>query len=338
MTSMTSDNILSRFAFVFALIVLSSWVHADEIRPAYLELTQTTDDRFNVFWKVPARGNNERLALKVKFDDKTRQEVEPMGGFQGGAHEQYWAIKRLGGLTGSVITIEGLPQTSTEVLLRIAYLDDASIVHRLTPQAPAYTVSKKPSWMQIAATYFVLGVEHILFGFDHLLFVFVLVLLVQSKRKLIATITAFTVAHSITLILAALAVIRIPVPPVEASIALSIAFVATEIIRGQQGQPGLTARYPWLIAFIFGLLHGLGFAAALGQIGLPQNAIATALVVFNVGVEVGQLLFVFSVLCVWWLIKRLSFSIPQWVERIPPYVVGSLATFWTIERVAAFWG
>lgn len=337
---MKFDNAFIKYAFVCALAFFPTWVNADEIRPAYLELTQAAHETFTVFWKVPARGENERLALDVKFDEKTQRVTEPLGGFAGGAHHQHWTITRVGGLTDSIIRIDGLARTSTEVLLRIAYQDGASIVHRLTPDAPAYTVSARPSWMQIAGTYFVLGVEHILFGIDHLLFVLVLLLLVHSKPKLIATITAFTVAHSITLILAALAVISIPVPPVEACIALSIAFVATEIIRGQQGHPGMTARYPWLVAFTFGLLHGLGFAAALGQIGLPQNAIATALVVFNVGVEVGQLLFIASVFAVIALARqvtrRVGVSPPAWAWHVPPYAIGSVAMFWVIQRIAAF--
>ncbi len=317
---------------------MSGVAQADELRPAYLQLTEQDAETINVHWKVPARGGNQRLSLNVHFDESTYPLTPIRETFTGTSHQQNWSVQRPNGMTGLSLTIDGLVRTSSEVLLRLEYLDGSSVTQRLTPDVPSYTIAAKPTWGQTIVTYFVLGVEHILFGLDHLLFVFVLLLLVRSTSKLIATITAFTVAHSITLILAALELVRVPVPPVEACIALSIVFVATEIIRGQQGHPGLTARRPWLVAFTFGLLHGLGFAAALGEIGLPQNALVSALLVFNLGVEVGQLLFVFAVLALWWLIQRLPLSLPAWSYRLPAYVVGSMAAFWVFERVASFWG
>ncbi|NRB42506.1 MAG: HupE/UreJ family protein, partial [Pseudomonadales bacterium] len=256
-----------------------------------------------------------------------------------GASARYWVAERDQGLEGLAFSIEGLSRTRSEVLARIEYLDGSTATHRLTPDEPGHQLAEKPSALTTAWTYFILGVEHIIFGIDHLLFVFVLLLLVNNTRKLITTITAFTIAHSITLILAALGHIWVPVPPVEACIALSIVFVATEIIRAQQGRAGITEQRPWLVAFSFGLLHGLGFAAALGEIGLPQSAIATALLVFNVGVEAGQLLFVIAVLGIWRLAKNFSAveNMPQWCYRVPPYAIGSLAAFWSFERVASFW-
>lgn len=286
---------------------------------------------------MPARDGNLRLSLNVLFDENTQQLTTPYNSFIGNINLQQWQVTRPQGLAGLTFTIDGLEKTNTEVLARIEYLDGTSITHRLTPDAVSYQLAEKPAWTETLSTYFMLGVEHILFGIDHLLFVFVLLLLVQDTRKLIFTITAFTVAHSITLILAALDVVRIPVPPVEACIALSIVFVATEIIHGQQGRPGLTARCPWIVAFAFGLLHGLGFAAALGEIGLPQNAIVTALVVFNIGVEAGQLLFVFVVLLLWQIIKQQPLTLPEWLLRVPAYAIGGVAAFWTFERVASFW-
>ena len=181
-----------------------------------------------------------------------------------------------------------------------------------------------------------LGVEHIIFGIDHLLFVLALLLIVKGIGKLVKTVTAFTIAHSITLVLAALGFVHVPGPPVEAIIALSIAFVAMEIIRQRQGHEGITARSPWLVAFTFGLLHGFGFAGALSEIGLPEQEIPLSLLFFNVGVEAGQLLFVGAVLAFTFLIKKTKVELPKWAPLIPPYAIGSLAMFWVIERVAGF--
>jgi hydrogenase/urease accessory protein HupE len=201
-------------------------------------------------------------------------------------------------------------------------------------------VSASPGRFEVVRTYTVLGIEHILTGFDHLLFVLALVLLVADRRRLLVTITAFTVAHSITLALASLGVLRVPGPPVEASIALSIVFVASEIIHARQGRPGLTQRYPWVVAFTFGLLHGLGFASALAQVGLPPLSIPTALLFFNVGVEIGQLLFITAVLGLMWAMgqamQRLRLPAMSGLWRAVPYVIGAVASFWLFERIAAF--
>ena len=192
----------------------------------------------------------------------------------------------------------------------------------------------------MAATYLRLGVEHILFGIDHLLFVLALVILVQGGRRLVATITAFTLAHSLTLAGATLGLVRIPQRPVEAVIALSIMFVATEVVHGREGRPGLTAERPWVVAFTFGLLHGFGFAGALREVGLPQQAIPVALLFFNVGVELGQLLFIAFVLAVAALVRRIAQRValprPAWAWRVPANAIGTVAAYWTIGRVVQF--
>jgi len=322
--------------FVAALIVLSTSVSADEIRPAYLQLTEVQPNLFSVVWKVPARGN-QRLSLAVQFDTEHTITQEPMEGFVDGYHMRNWQESFAHGLPQSTIEIKGLELTSTEALLRIEYLDGSSLTHRFTPASPTYTVAGKPTLLQTAYSYLTLGIEHILLGFDHLLFVLALLLLIDNTRKLILTITFFTLAHSITLSLATLKLIHVPVPPVEATIALSIVFVASEIIRVQQGHSSLTYRKPWIVAFTFGLLHGLGFAAALTQIGLPENAIPLALVLFNVGVEIGQLLFIFAFLLLSWFVAQLRFNPAAGWNKIPPYFIGSMASFWLIERTAGFW-
>jgi hydrogenase/urease accessory protein HupE len=192
----------------------------------------------------------------------------------------------------------------------------------------------------VAGTYLRLGMAHIWGGIDHLLFVLALLLLVRGWRRVVATVTAFTVAHSITLAAATLGFVHVPQKPVEAAIALSILFVAAEIIRRKQGRPGLTEKAPWVVAFTFGLLHGFGFASALSEVGLPQNSIPVALLFFNLGVELGQLLFIaflYGVVAgVRQVARRVALSQPAWVWRVPPYAIGGVAAFWLIQRIATF--
>ena len=317
-------------------VVPSSIVQAHEMRPGYLEIRETATDTYVVLWKVPARGMDERLSLRLRFADDVEQLTEPVSAFVGGAHIQRLRIRRTGGLTGTPIAIDGLADTYTDVLLRLERLDGTEITRRLTPDRPSYVVEANPGPGQVAWTYFVLGVEHILFGIDHLLFVLALLLIVGSWKKLFGTITAFTIAHSITLSLATLGFVHVPGPPVEAIIALSIVFVAAEIIRGRQGQPGLTARAPWLVAFTFGLLHGFGFAGALSDVGLPQTSIPMALLTFNVGVEAGQLLFVGAAVVLFAVVRRAEYRPPEWACRVPAYAIGGVAAFWMIERITGF--
>src|SRR5437763_6169248 len=289
----------SRFAsfvlfvcFCAALFAFCSSASAHEVRPAYLELHQTEAETYDVLWKVPARGDNMRLGIYVEFPSGTTTVTPPQTTFANEASTERWSIRRPGGLTGGKIQIDGLAATMTDVLVRIENLDGTTQVTRLTPSSPAFVVSAAPRPLQVCCTYLSLGIEHILFGVDHLLFVLALLVLVKGWRKLVGTITAFTIAHSITLAAATLGFVHVPSKPVEATIALSIVFVACEIVHRRQGRSGLTEMWPWVIAFSFGLLDGLGFAGALREVGLPQNAIPLALLFFNVGVELGQLLFI----------------------------------------------
>ena len=323
--------------FLLAFAFLPSLAGAHEMRPGYLEIKESSQDTYDVLWKVPALGDNMRLGLYLRFADDVDMVNEPVVGFLGSAYIQRMRIRREGGLTGSLVTIDGLDTTFTDVLLRLERADGSEITHRLTPAAPSYVIEAEPGRGQVAWTYFVLGVEHILSGIDHLFFVLALLMVVAGWRKLIGTITAFTVAHSITLALAALGFVHVPGPPVEAVIALSIVFVAAEILRGRQGNPGLTARLPWIVAFTFGLLHGFGFAGALTEIGLPQSAIPLALFTFNVGVEAGQLLFVGAVLVLYSVARRIQPTPPEWAWRIPTYAIGGVAAYWMIDRVVGFW-
>ncbi|RLT93979.1 HupE/UreJ family protein [Ketobacter sp.] len=327
------------FLLLTVMLFAVTRVQGDDLRPAYLQLTEISPAVIEVLWKVPAQGGNQRLALNVLLDGQAEPRADVMDGFIGDAHLQRWTLPRDGGLAGLAVKIEGLVASSAEVLVRVEYLDGASTVHRLTPDAPHYSVGVAGGLREVIVAYFQLGVEHILGGLDHLLFVLVLVMLVTDLRKLVWTITAFTLAHSITLSLAALALVRVPVPPVEACIALSILFVAAEVVRSQRGVPSSTARWPWMVAFSFGLLHGLGFAAALGEIGLPPGDVPAALLFFNLGVEAGQLLFVAVILVLAWLVKVMMGGATQrWPRHLAAYGIGSMAAFWTIERTLSFWG
>jgi hypothetical protein len=243
-------------------------------------------------------------------------------------------------LTGQTISIEGLRTVQTDVLLLVQLTGGQQHSAILRPASPAFTIPTEASRWKIASDYGRMGTTHILEGVDHLLFVLALLLIVDGLRPLIRAVTAFTVAHSITLALATLDVIHVPAAPTEAIIALSILFLAGEIVHKHEhegtGKVGLTERWPWLIAFLFGLFHGLGFAGALSEIGVPQAEIPLALLMFNVGVEVGQLLFIAAVLFVIALLKRLPLTLPAGAWRVAPYSIGSLAAFWTIQRVMSF--
>jgi HupE / UreJ protein len=208
-----------------------------------------------------------------------------------------------------------------------------TLVH---PSQAWVTITGAPGLFSVAGSYTLLGVEHIGFGIDHLLFVLALLIITNGTIPLLKTVTAFTVAHSITLALATLGFVQVPSEPVEATIALSIVFVAFEIIRRREGENGITSRAPWIVAFIFGLLHGFGFAGALSEVGLPQNHIPAALFFFNVGVELGQIAFITVVLTLIAVVRRIPLRLPRWAELIPPYAIGSIAMFWVIQRVTAF--
>jgi len=231
-----------------------------------------------------------------------------------------------------------LQLTITDVLVRVQMRDGTVSTTLVRPSRPWIEIAAAPGWLAVAGAYTLHGIEHILFGFDHLLFVLALILIVRNGRMLLWTISAFTVAHSITLSLATLGVVHVPGPPVEAMIALSILLLACEIVRLQRGQASMTAQRPWIVAFSFGLLHGFGFAGALTEIGLPQNDIPLALFAFNVGVEVGQLVFVAAVIGLLAAVSR--FRPAPVLERralfASTYAIGSLAAFWFIERLAGF--
>jgi hydrogenase/urease accessory protein HupE len=206
---------------------------------------------------------------------------------------------------------------------------------RLTAAEPVATIAAKPDRLQVAKTYFVIGVEHILFGYDHLLFVVSLVLLLSGFWTIAKAVTAFTIAHSITLIGTTIGVMGLPQAPVEAVIALSILFLAVEILKKDPEHPRLSQRLPWLVALVFGLLHGFGFAGALREVGLPESDVPTALLIFNLGVEAGQLLIVLTAIALLAALRRFAESATQPAIKFASYAIGITASFWFIERIIA---
>jgi hydrogenase/urease accessory protein HupE len=320
---------------LLAAVLVPAASMAHEVRPAYLELREVRADEFAVLWKTPMRGEM-RLSLAPVISGNTEIVAPVAARESGGASVQTWRMRTDGSLRGRQLRIQGLESTMTDALARIEFADGTAWLQRLTPQEPMTTIPASQSGWSVAGEYLGLGVEHILLGIDHLLFVLALLIITRGAWRLVKTVTAFTVAHSITLALATLGLVHVPAAPVEALIALSIAFVAAEIVRSRRGRGSLTARAPWIVAFSFGLLHGLGFAGALSDVGLPEGHIPVALLFFNLGVEAGQLMFVGAALCGLAAVRRLRVSLPAWANVAPPYAIGSVAAFWVIQRIAAF--
>jgi len=320
---------------LLAAVLVPAASMAHEVRPAYLELREVHAGEFAVLWKTPMRGEM-RLSLAPVFSGNTVIVAPVAMRESGSASVQTWRMRTDGSLRGRQLRIRGLESTMTDALARIEFADGTAWLQRLTPQEPMTTIPAIQSGWSVAGEYLSLGVEHILLGIDHLLFVLALLILTRGAWRLVKTVTAFTVAHSITLALATLGLVHVPAAPVEALIALSIAFVAAEIVHSRRGRGSLTARAPWIVAFSFGLLHGLGFAGALSNVGLPEGHIPVALLFFNLGVEAGQLMFIGAALCSVAAVRSLRVSLPAWTNVAPPYAIGSVAAFWVIQRIAAF--
>ena len=323
---------MTRFLIVFFFLIHTAF--ADEIRPSFLEFTQKSETSYKVLWKKPFQGEaknpqkiepifpNSAKLVGIKKIDKTNMAIL-----------ESYVIEEPSGLIGKSITILGLEATASDVLVRIHYLDGETEFIRVLPESPTFALSHQSGFYNMASTYLVLGVEHILEGYDHLLFVLALLLLVGNIRVLIWTITAFTLAHTFTLILAALDKIQLSSAAVEATIALSIVFVAAEVVYAMRGKEHLSKKYPWLIAFGFGLIHGLGFAGALKEIGLPQTEIVPSLIFFNIGVELGQLIFVSAILLFVWLFKKFVTNNVYIYKMTVAYAIGIVAMFWFLQRV-----
>ena len=325
-------------ALVLAMVFAPVLAHAHETRPAYLRIQEIAPGRFSVLWRTPAIGGQPLSVVLQLPDGMTNLKPPLVQTLADSRVERRWIDAGPAGLAGQRIELLGLQYTITDVLVRVELLDGRSWTSIVRPARPWVEIAASQSSWQVAWTYVVEGIRHILFGPDHQLFVLGLMLIVQGRMMLLKTITAFTAAHSITLAMATLGYASLPLPPLEAGIALSILFLGPEIVRRRRGETSLTIRYPWVIAFLFGLLHGFGFASGLSLAGIPRADIPVALLFFNVGVELGQLVFVFTALALATSFRALNVRWPRWATAVPGYVVGSLGAFWVIQRTVIVLG
>jgi hypothetical protein len=325
---------------VLTLLLAAAWpgaAGAHEIRPGYLEIRQVDAERYEVLWKKPARGE-----MLLRIDPALPAECTPVGAAEQalapGALLARTTVTCEGGLAGKTVAIVGLEATLTDVLVRVHHTGGVVETHLLRPTSPAVEIRGVATPGKRALAYLRVGIEHILVGIDHLLFVLGLLLIVKDRWMLVKTITSFTVAHSITLGIATLGYASAPAAPLNAAIALSILFLGPEIVRSWRGETSFTIEHPWVVAFLFGLLHGFGFASGLTAMGLPPTEIPLALLLFNVGVELGQLAFVLLVLALERSFRVLEIVWPRWAELFPGYLVGSLGAYWTIQRTVVLLG
>ena len=317
------------FCTVIGLLLIGLSSHAHEVRPAYLYLHEESPTTFEVLWKQPLLGDR-RLPLEPRFPADCTASASAIDAVQGGALIQRSTLVCEADLGNRSVSIDGLSRTITDVMVRVTFADGSVFSAIVKPQAPNVVLDR--SGVGNVAEYLVLGIEHLVLGFDHILFVIGLMFFLTRFGPLLKAITAFTAAHSVTLALSALDLVTIPQGPVEAVIALSIVFLAVEKLRGVEDS--LTVRYTWIVAFVFGLLHGFGFAGALQDIGLPRDALLWSLFLFNLGVEVGQILVVFAALAIAYVVRRVFEETPEWLVRTPLYASGVLASYWLVERTA----
>jgi hydrogenase/urease accessory protein HupE len=313
-------------------------LEAHESRPASLEINETAPGRYDVLWRTPLLAGM-RLPVRLVFPEAVRNVTEPRESVLADSVVERRVIDAgQSRLSGQRMQFVGLQATITDVLVRVSLLNGAHWTVLVRPSQPWVEFSGTKSAVEVARTYLAYGVEHIVFGIDHLLFVFGLLLIVQDRWMLLKTVTSFTLAHSLTLAIATLGYASAPMLPLNAAIALSILFLGPEIVHSWRGETSLTIRHPWLVAFVFGLLHGFGFASALTGAGLPRRDLPLALCTFNVGVELGQVAFVVLMVRLERSFQQLEIRWPRWVEMVPGYVVGSLGAFWTIQRTAILIG
>jgi len=331
----TARGMLALLATIVTLVAAPA-VAAHELQPGFLELKEVAPGRYDVLWKLPSLGeaSDVRMPLAPIFPETCRQLGEARTERSGTAWVFTARLDCKGGLAGRTLAIEGLEAFTTDVLVRVQKADGRVETHLLKPVQPSVTLRSADDLRRGAWAYLYLGIEHILLGVDHLLFVLGLLLIVRDRWMLVKTVTAFTIAHSITLAVATFGIATVPAAPLNAAIALSILFLGPEIVRRWRGETSFTIRHPWVVAFAFGLLHGFGFASGLAQLGLPKGEIPLALLLFNVGVELGQLAFVLLIVLLERAFRQLQIHWPIIVQRLPGYVVGALGAFWTIQRVA----
>jgi len=324
---------LALLVAILLMVLAASPVRADEARPAYLEIKEIAAGQFNLLWRTPVL-SGMRLPIVLTLPADVRNIKAPtVEELADSIVERRWIDAGPKGLSGKRIEFAGLQVLITDVLVRVQMLDGRTWTTIARASQPWVEITASQTWLGVAGTYVADGVRHIVFGADHMLFVLGLLLIVEDRWMLLKTITAFTIAHSITLAIATLGYASAPVVPLNAAIALSILFLAPEIVRRWRGDTSFTIRRPWVVAFAFGLLHGFGFAGALTSAGLPRTDLPFALLSFNLGVEVGQVGFVLLILALERSFRVLEVRWPRWAQALPGYAVGSLGAFWTIQRV-----
>ena len=312
-------------------------VHAHESQPGTLTIEELGPQKHKVIWQAPIYYGKPHPAQLVLPDDWT-QVGEATQRRRTNDIVHTIVVSTPESLNGQVVRLPGLEATITDVFVRLNRADGSSMSSVARPTKPWVELRGEKPWHEMVTEYLFLGFHHILLGIDHLLFVLGLLLIVKGRRMLLKTITSFTVAHSITLGAATLGLAQIPQLPLNAAIALSILFLGPEIVRAKRGESSLTIKYPWIIAFGFGLLHGFGFASGLSTTGMPQAELPWALLWFNVGVEFGQLLFVFLALSLAWSFRVLEVRWPRWALWLPGYTVGGMGAYWTIQRTVMMFG
>lgn len=328
--------------FVFlalSLICAPQAGKAHALDPGYLDLRQLAHGTWQVLWRVPdVKGQPMNIGAVLPEHCKPGRSPEPIS--EGAAWVSTWVAECDAEIAGQTVTIDGLGRQKNEVLLRLQPLNSETVTLRFTPKSPVLTIPVNPSTWTVLVSYFQLGFGHILAGWDHLLFVVALFVLVRDPWRLVGAVTAFTVAHSITLAMATLGILKVPAAPVEAIIALSIVFLALEILKHKKGKLRLSEQYPWIVCFCFGLLHGLGFAGALSEIGLPPQDIPAALLAFNVGVEGGQLAFIgtLSLLILTWrtVAPPIAAQFHSIAAPVAGYAIGCVSVYWLVERISGF--
>ena len=319
---------------LLALCCMAASAQADELRPGYIEFSQSGAQDWRLVWKAPMR-SGATPATQPVLPAGCAVVGQPVRAMAALAVVTTADVRCVGGVAGKSIGLSSFSASQTDVLLRVAPLGRPVQAMRLTADAPMAVILAKPDRLQVAKTYFVTGIDHIVFGYDHLLFVVALVLLLSGLWTVAKAVTAFTVAHSLTLIGTTLGFLGLPQRPVESVIALSILFLAVEILKKDPDRPRLSERIPWLVAFGFGLLHGFGFAGALNEIGLPEGDVPTALLTFNLGVEAGQLAIVLATAGVLALLRRFAVAAAPIVIRAATYGIGIISAYWFIERTFA---
>lgn len=325
----SSSPVLAVLAVLYVLVLFPPAALAHPLAPSLLEIRETPGGRAAVLWKMPLQrpaGADPQPVLPASCRPEPRSTAA-----EGTALVARWTVDcGGGGLAGAVIAVKGLAAVRSDVLLRVTRADGSEVRAVLRTEAPEYRLPRSQRPLDVGLSYLALGIEHLLTGADHLLFLLGLMLLVKERRRLLATVTAFTLGHSVTLSLAALGVVHIPSAPAEVAIALSILVLAVELARDR---PGALSRRPWAMAAAFGLLHGLGFAGALAEVGLPAREIPLALLSFNTGIEIAQIAFLGVVSVAFFAWRPVARRLPAWSTAVPVYAIGSLAAYWVIERV-----